>query len=143
MRSGGYNLPFDNMIIAEGNDTNQWMDEEDRANSPQAVTLEDEIHLLRSKMEKIFLQEKSFTSDVVIEISSLLDLKINEFMKTHKKSKKWLAACGFEGDPGGSPSFVVWYPRMYVEGNQAALGNCCEKHKDKKCRYFSDIRPFE
>lgn len=86
MRSGGYNLPFDNMIIAEGNDTNQWMNGEDRPNSPQAVTLEDEIHLLRSKMEKIFLQEKSFTSDIVIEISSLLDLKINEFMKTHKRT---------------------------------------------------------
>ncbi|MBW4837983.1 MAG: aspartyl-phosphate phosphatase Spo0E family protein, partial [Paenibacillaceae bacterium] len=53
-----------------------WMDQEDRPHSPQAVTLEDEIHLLRSKMERLFLQEKSFTSDIVIEVSSLLDLKI-------------------------------------------------------------------
>lgn len=84
MRRGGYNLPFENILIAEGNTTNQWMDGENQQNSPHAVTLEDEIHLLRSKMEKIFLQEKSFTSDIVIEISSLLDLKINEFMKTRK-----------------------------------------------------------
>ncbi len=35
-------------------------------------------------MEEIFLEEKSFTSDIVIEISSLLDLKINEFMKSQK-----------------------------------------------------------
>ncbi|WP_375143131.1 aspartyl-phosphate phosphatase Spo0E family protein [Paenibacillus sp. D2_2] len=52
-----------------------------RRTSPQAVTLEDEIHILRNRMEKMFLQEKSFTSDIVIEISRLLDLKINEFMK--------------------------------------------------------------
>ncbi|MGP0585268.1 aspartyl-phosphate phosphatase Spo0E family protein [Paenibacillus timonensis] len=65
-----------------------WMDQEDRPNSPQAITLEDEIHLLRSKMERLFLQEKSFTSDIVIEISSLLDLKINEFMKTMKSNPK-------------------------------------------------------
>ncbi|WP_340009543.1 aspartyl-phosphate phosphatase Spo0E family protein [Paenibacillus sp. FSL K6-0276] len=45
------------------------------------LSLEDEIRILRSKMEQLFLQEKSFTSDNVIEISSLLDLKINEYMK--------------------------------------------------------------
>nr|WP_209861415.1 aspartyl-phosphate phosphatase Spo0E family protein [Paenibacillus shirakamiensis] len=49
--------------------------------SPQSDSLEDEILLLRSKMERLFLQEKSFTAEIVIEISSLLDLKINEFMK--------------------------------------------------------------
>lgn len=45
------------------------------------LSLEDEIRILRSRMEQLFLQEKSFTSDNVIEISSLLDLKINEYMK--------------------------------------------------------------
>lgn len=90
MRCGEYNLPFEltGYMIAEGKNSNHWMDEEDRATSPQALTLEDEIHQLRCKMEKIFLEEKSFTSDIVIEISSLLDLKINEFMKNyHKKNK--------------------------------------------------------
>ncbi|GIP47227.1 hypothetical protein D3C76_52630 [compost metagenome] len=85
---GEYNLPYDNALIAEGRDMHPWMDQEDRPHSPQAVTLEDEIHLLRSKMERLFLQEKSFTSDIVIEISSLLDLKINEFMKTMKSNPK-------------------------------------------------------
>ncbi len=89
MGCGEYNLPFElaGIVIAEGNDRNQWIDEVDRMASPQAVSLEDEIHLLRSKMEKIFQQENSFTSDIVIEISSLLDLKINEFMKNNRKSK--------------------------------------------------------
>ncbi|WP_374705797.1 MULTISPECIES: aspartyl-phosphate phosphatase Spo0E family protein [Paenibacillus] len=53
--------------------------------SSRNLSLEDEIHILRSKMERIFLEEKSFTSDIVIEISSLLDLKINEYMKTYPK----------------------------------------------------------
>nr|WP_229729850.1 MULTISPECIES: aspartyl-phosphate phosphatase Spo0E family protein [Paenibacillus] len=54
----------------------------DHASMPN-IPLEDEIRMLRSKMEQIFMQEKSFTSDVVIEISSLLDLKINEYMKAN------------------------------------------------------------
>lgn len=89
MGCGEYNLPFEmtGMMIAEGNKSNQWLGGENRASSPQSASLEDEIHQLRSKMEKIFLQEKSFTSDIVIEISSLLDLKINEFMKTHQKNR--------------------------------------------------------
>ncbi|MDQ0191932.1 aspartyl-phosphate phosphatase Spo0E family protein [Paenibacillus wynnii] len=49
--------------------------------SERRLSLEDEIRILRHKMEQLFLQEKSLTSDNVIEISSLLDLKINEYMK--------------------------------------------------------------
>ncbi|MCM3038863.1 aspartyl-phosphate phosphatase Spo0E family protein [Paenibacillus motobuensis] len=88
MGCGEYNLVYDmaGLLIAEDNESNKWMVEASRKTSPQAVTLEDEIHILRNRMEKMFLQEKSFTSDIVIEISRLLDLKINEFMK--KRSKK-------------------------------------------------------
>ncbi|MEK8212305.1 MULTISPECIES: aspartyl-phosphate phosphatase Spo0E family protein [unclassified Paenibacillus] len=49
--------------------------------STRKLSLEDEIQALRSRMEQLFMQEKSFTSDIVIEISSLLDLKINEYMR--------------------------------------------------------------
>lgn len=45
------------------------------------LSLEAEILSLRSRMEQLFVQEKSFTSDKVIAISSLLDLKINEYMR--------------------------------------------------------------
>ncbi|MDQ0087172.1 hypothetical protein J2T12_000566 [Paenibacillus anaericanus] len=80
-----YNLPFDmGCYIAEGNDSGQWCNNNCEVNSTQVVSLEDEIQLLRSKMELLFSQEKSFTSDIVIEISSLLDLKINEFMRSRK-----------------------------------------------------------
>nr|WP_320416920.1 aspartyl-phosphate phosphatase Spo0E family protein [Paenibacillus polygoni] len=61
-----------------------WLINSEKASS-RNLSLEDEIHILRSKMERIFLEEKSFTSDIVIEISSLLDLKINEYMKTYPK----------------------------------------------------------
>jgi hypothetical protein len=46
--------------------------------------LEDEIYFLRRRMEQMFNQEQSLTSDSVIEISNLLDHKINEYM--HKMS---------------------------------------------------------
>ena len=62
--------------------------DEERLGSPdhttfQEISLAEEIYLLRSRMEQLVLQEKSFTSEVVIEISSLLDLKINAYMKSY------------------------------------------------------------
>ncbi|MNN96654.1 hypothetical protein D3C81_2156820 [compost metagenome] len=50
------------------------------------LSLEHEILILRSRMEQLFMQEKSFTSQHVIEISCLLDLKINEYMKESYRS---------------------------------------------------------
>ncbi|MCZ4141507.1 hypothetical protein BZG17_27190 [Escherichia coli] len=51
------------------------------------VSLEEEIHMLRGKMEQLLWEEKSFTSDIVIEISSLLDVKINEYYMKQKSTK--------------------------------------------------------
>jgi hypothetical protein len=47
---------------------------------PQKQSLEDQIHQLRMKMEQLFLQGFPLTSDSVIEASSILDLKLNEYM---------------------------------------------------------------
>jgi hypothetical protein len=47
--------------------------------------LEDEIYFLRRRMEQMFNQEQSLTSDSVVELSNLLDHKINEYM--HKLSR--------------------------------------------------------
>lgn len=71
---------------AEDNQHGKWSIKSAKS-TPQEITLEDEIRMLRQKMEQIFMEEKSFTSDIVIEISSLLDLKINEYMKTYPKKK--------------------------------------------------------
>jgi hypothetical protein len=54
---------------------------------PFAKVLEDEIHDLRKKMEQLVDQESSFTSEAVVEMSSILDCKINEYMKLNQRSR--------------------------------------------------------
>lgn len=78
--------PYRGDFTAEGQDHGKWSIKSAKS-TPQDISLEEEIHMLRRKMEQIFMQEQSFTSEVVIEISSLLDLKINEYMKAHPKKK--------------------------------------------------------
>ncbi|MBO2943511.1 aspartyl-phosphate phosphatase Spo0E family protein [Paenibacillus sp. F411] len=73
-------------LTAERSDREEW-NVETADSEPQDISLEEEIHLLRQRMEQIFLEEQSFTSEIVIEISSLLDLKINEYMKAQPKKK--------------------------------------------------------
>lgn len=86
MRSGDYSLSNHyGYYIAEDDKDESWTTEENSAASSDSGSLEDEILVLRNQMERLFLQEQSFTSDIVIEVSSLLDLKINEFMKSNKK----------------------------------------------------------
>ncbi|RUT28474.1 aspartyl-phosphate phosphatase Spo0E family protein [Paenibacillus zeisoli] len=87
MRSGEYNLYNQtDYYVAEDDKSQQWTTKENPlASSSISESLEDEILVLRNRMERLFMQEQSFTSDIVIEISSLLDLKINEFMKSNKK----------------------------------------------------------
>ncbi|WP_277375846.1 aspartyl-phosphate phosphatase Spo0E family protein [Paenibacillus polymyxa] len=56
-------------------------------NSPSSIgydiSLEDEILFLRNEMMRTFQEEQSLTSDLIIEISCKLDLKINEYMKLY------------------------------------------------------------
>ncbi|KAA8785267.1 hypothetical protein ABIE27_003947 [Paenibacillus sp. 4624] len=83
-----YDLPTNRgHVLAESDHGDRWLVNPDDA-SLHNISLEDEIRMLRSKMEQIFLEEKSFTSDIVIEISSLLDLKINEYMKANPVKPK-------------------------------------------------------
>lgn len=49
--------------------------------------LEQEIDMLRRKMEKLVDEENSFTSEAVVAISTLLDKKIYEYMKSQSKSR--------------------------------------------------------
>ncbi|WP_246469285.1 aspartyl-phosphate phosphatase Spo0E family protein [Cohnella nanjingensis] len=43
--------------------------------------LEEEIDTLRRRMTETFIREESFTSEPVMEISRMLDVKINEYMR--------------------------------------------------------------
>ncbi|MEC0368761.1 aspartyl-phosphate phosphatase Spo0E family protein [Paenibacillus chibensis] len=82
-----YDLPsYRGDYTAEGDQRGEWSTK--TTDSIRNLSLEDEILMLRKKMEQIFLQEQSFTSEIVIEISSLLDLKINEYMKLCPKKNK-------------------------------------------------------
>ncbi|WP_258171374.1 aspartyl-phosphate phosphatase Spo0E family protein [Paenibacillus sp. R14(2021)] len=47
--------------------------------------LEDEINMLRLKMEQSYVEEATFDSEKVIGISRLLDTKINEYMQSQRK----------------------------------------------------------
>lgn len=50
-----------------------------------APSLEDEISSLRRKMEDAFLECESLTSDLVVDLSRKLDVKINEYMRAKHK----------------------------------------------------------
>ncbi|AOZ92081.1 aspartyl-phosphate phosphatase Spo0E family protein [Paenibacillus crassostreae] len=81
-----YDIPtYRGSNIAEGN-RNKWSCETIDS-LEREFTLKDEISLLRKQMEQLFVQEQSFTSDIVINISSLLDLKINEYMRYFSSKK--------------------------------------------------------
>lgn len=49
--------------------------------------LEEEIHSLRRRLEQMVLDGEEMTSDSVVELSTMLDLKINEYMNNGKKSR--------------------------------------------------------
>lgn len=48
--------------------------------------LEEEIFQLRLRMERVILENKSLTSQNVLEISNILDEKINAYMRHRMKS---------------------------------------------------------
>lgn len=49
-----------------------------------ALSLEDEIYRLRCELERLVQEGHDLTSPVVVEISTLLDKKINQYMQEHK-----------------------------------------------------------
>ncbi|MDD9266321.1 aspartyl-phosphate phosphatase Spo0E family protein [Paenibacillus sp. GCM10023248] len=49
--------------------------------------LEEEIHSLRRRLEQMVIDGEEMTSDAVVELSTILDLKINEYMNSGKKSR--------------------------------------------------------
>lgn len=51
-------------------------------------SLEDEIYILRNKMVQTICIEESLTSASVVEQSSILDRKINEYMKLKHQPKQ-------------------------------------------------------
>lgn len=77
--------PYSNQLFREERNQQKWS-YKTRDVSSKLLTLEQEIGVLRKQMEQLFQAEQSFTADNVIEISSILDVKINEYMKSNTKS---------------------------------------------------------
>lgn len=78
---------YTNHMRIRENDSNQrWLFMTDKNATPD-IPLEEEIHFLRRKLEQMVLEGRSMTSDAVIEQSTILDSKINEYMKSGEKSR--------------------------------------------------------
>lgn len=76
--------------IREGESGKRWpfkIAKKSPASTSSLILLEEEIHSLRRKLEQMVLEGKEMTSDSVVELSSSLDLKINEYMNRVKKSR--------------------------------------------------------
>lgn len=65
--------------------TQRRLSHSDRLSSDAVMALELDIARLRRKMEDAFVQGDALTSDSVMEISRLLDVKINEYMRVVRK----------------------------------------------------------
>ncbi|UJF34469.1 aspartyl-phosphate phosphatase Spo0E family protein [Paenibacillus hexagrammi] len=72
--------------IRENDSGRSWLFK--HAKKPASLTpLEEEIHTLRLMLEQLVIEGKEMTSDVVVELSTVLDHKINEYMNKGRKSR--------------------------------------------------------
>jgi plasmid maintenance system antidote protein VapI len=72
------------MYLRENDAEQRWLMKSGKKTDPYAH-LEEEIHTLRRLLEQMVNEGRSMTSDTVIELSTILDSKINEYMiKTQK-----------------------------------------------------------
>lgn len=65
---------------------NRWPFARKRKSKAQ-IDLEEEIHSLRCRLEQMVVEGRTMTSDDVVEVSMLLDRKINEYMHSGRKSR--------------------------------------------------------
>lgn len=80
-----YSVPMYRGLMLSENKA-AWPQQPDHAR--QLITLENEIHMLRTRMEQMFIEKQSFTVEDVLEISMLLDIRINEYMHMRYNSKQ-------------------------------------------------------
>ncbi|WP_438446567.1 aspartyl-phosphate phosphatase Spo0E family protein [Gorillibacterium sp. sgz5001074] len=67
------------MLVRDPNHSTKWAYRLSSKPSPSA-SLEEEIYSLRKKMEQLALKEQCLTAPKVVEISTILDKKLNEYM---------------------------------------------------------------
>jgi hypothetical protein len=74
------------MHLRENDSDQRWLIKTAKKSS-SASPLEEEIYSLRCMLEQMVLEGRLMTSDAVIELSTILDSKINEYMKSSAKSR--------------------------------------------------------
>jgi hypothetical protein len=72
--------------IREKEDQAKWVFGK-RKRTSSTLSLEDDIYNLRLEMERLVKEGYSLTSHKVVEISMILDQKINEYMNANKKNR--------------------------------------------------------
>ncbi|MBP1993509.1 aspartyl-phosphate phosphatase Spo0E family protein [Paenibacillus eucommiae] len=72
--------------LREKRSDERWLFKTTKKPAPHAL-LEEEIHNLRCRLEEMVFDGAAMTSDTVIELSKILDSKINDYMKIVKKSR--------------------------------------------------------
>jgi hypothetical protein len=75
------------MLVCENDSENRWIFKRSKKNKAQ-TSLEEEIHSLRCQLEQMVIEGRTMTSEAVVELSTLLDLKINEYMNKARKSRR-------------------------------------------------------
>ncbi|MFD0697377.1 aspartyl-phosphate phosphatase Spo0E family protein [Paenibacillus sp. GCM10027628] len=72
--------------IRENDSEQRWLFKHAKK-SNSLTSLEEEIHSLRRMLEQMVVDGRAMTSDSVVELSTVLDHKINEYMNKGKKSR--------------------------------------------------------
>jgi hypothetical protein len=72
--------------IRENESEKRWLFKHAKKSNP-LTSLEEEIDALRRKLEQMVVDGREMTSESVIELSIVLDRKINEYMNNGKKSR--------------------------------------------------------
>lgn len=67
------------MLVREHDKGSKWAYRLSKDPSP-STSLEEEIYILRRKMEQMAVKEQCLTAPKVVELSMILDKKLNEYM---------------------------------------------------------------
>jgi len=70
--------------IRESNHRAKWSVRKEKS----AIPLEEEIHSLRLRLEQLVKEDENLSSPEIVELSMLLDDKINEYMKRGRRDRK-------------------------------------------------------
>ncbi|MFD0872347.1 Uncharacterised protein [Chlamydia abortus] len=72
--------PYHNLLLREKDSHLRWVTEPAKPSNALLV-LEEEIRVLRMQMEQMYMEEPCFNNSSILEISRLLDKKINLYLE--------------------------------------------------------------